>query len=349
MYRSFLCFILLIGVLFADEEPIETQQIENQTGCCVNDFQFQVTLLFFKPTLEQNSYAITSTNNRFGTEVFPYGKRHLVHSEYHPGYRLELLGPICDCPCNSWSLRYTNLKTHNCSSTSGPFMFDTVGYPGHGAQSPEDTTYDGTARMRQHYRYIAADASINRPLFCTYCDNLSFLFGLHYAYVQFKERFTSDGTFLSDGTKILQNDMRLKSSFWGIGPEVGIDYNYVLPNCRACGVFALNVNVRGILLTSSNLADVRDRTNRTGSVGVKVKNNSHIVRLNPACNAQLGFNYSCSACDFDTFFEIGYEFAWYSKCINKITSYDVAFAGDTLDAFEDLSLQGPFIRLNIQY
>lgn len=336
----------LIALLFAT--TIHANE-GRHNSCCVDDFQIRLSVLVLKPTIDQNSYVISSTDNRSGVEIYPDGDRHLVKSDYDAGFRIETLSPVWPCQDNVLNLRFAYLRAYNSSDTTGPYLFDTVGYPGNGAQSPEDTTYNGTAKMRHHYLYYGADATLNRPLFDDCFDNLTLLFGLHYAYVKFKQKFTSAGTFQGETVLTSHNDFRLKSSFWGIGPEVGVDYNYLLPCFRACGDFGVNANFRGMLLASLNDAKVSDVTNRTGPVGVNVKNKHAILRLNPAFHAQLGVNYAyCGDC-FNTFFEVGYEFNWYSKCINKITSYDIGFAGDTFDAYEDLCLQGPFIRFNITF
>lgn len=333
MFKQILAFSLLLSPLFSD--------------CCLDDCQIQATLFFLKPSIDQNSYVISSTNNRFGGEVFPNGKRHLIHQDYKPGFRIESLSPLCNCPENRLNLRFTYFNSHDSSSTSGPFLFDTVGYPGHGAQSPEDTTYQGFAKMRHHPLYYAVDATINHPFYIGCCDQLTFLFGLHYSHIKFKLHSTSEGTFLSDGVKVLHTNLHQESKFWGIGPEIGVDYLYTLPLDSCCGTFSFNTTVRGILLATCNHAEIHYITNRTGPVGVNLKNKDSILRVNPALNAQIGLSHSYSFLNFDTFIEIGYEWIWYQKSVNKITSYDVAFAGDTWDAFEDLSLQGPFVRLNI--
>lgn len=349
LQRYFVLMLLLLAVTLQANEGCHN-------SCCVDDFQIRLSILALKATMDQNSYVISSTNNRFGEEVYPNGDRHLVSSEYKPGVRVETLSPVWPCPSNILNLRFTYFRGHNSSDTSGPYLFDTVGYPGHAAQHPEDTTYSGTAKMRHHYHYYSADATLNRPLFDDCYDNLTLLFGLHYTYLKFREKFLSTGIALIPAfargpidISNLINYYRLKSSFWGIGPEIGIDYNYLFPCFRACGDFGLNANIRGILLASSNDASVQAVSIRTGPVGVNVKNKDAILRLNPACLAQLGFNYAYCGESYNAFFEVGYEFNWYSKCINKITSYDIGFAGDTIDAFEDLCLQGPFVRFNVTF
>ncbi len=352
LQRYFGLILFFAASLQANEFPY----VCHENACCVEDFQLHLSILALKASCDQNSYVISSTNNRFGEEVYPDGDRHLVSSKFRTGVRVESLCPVWPSPCNILNLRFTYFQGSNSNDTSGPYLFDTVGYPGNGAQYPEDTTYAGTAKMHHHYRYYSADSTLNRPLLDHCFDNLTLLFGLHYTYIKFREKFLSTGIGLIPAfarSPIVISDLinyyRTESSFWGIGPELGVNYNYLLPCFRAAGDFGLNINMRGVLLASSNDASIRAVSPRTGPNGVNVKNKHAIMRLNPACLAQLGFNYTYSGDCCTTFFEIGYEFNWYSKCINKITSYDIGFAGDTFDAFEDLCLQGPFVRFNILY
>jgi hypothetical protein len=260
---------------------------------------------------------------------------------------LEGLYEFCS-GSNSLDLRFTYFDSHDSDSVSGPFLFDTIGYPGHGAQAPEDTTYSGTARIRNHFKYYAGDATINRLAFDVCPDNLTFLFGLQYVYVGFKRNFKSRGTFLSDGVKPLNNRLHESSRFWGIGPEIGIDYNYFFELYKCFGHFAFNARARGALLCSCIRTNFHYRSERTGSVGVNL-HNDRLWRVNPTIDAQLGLSYHACCCGMQTFLEVGYDFIWCNKCIDKITGYDVAFAGDTFDILETLSLQGPFVALGIAF
>lgn len=308
----------------------------------------RATLFYFKPTIDQSSYVITSTNNRVpsgdSTEVFPNGQRHLIRTHYKPGFSIEGLFKLCD-RCNLLDLRLTYFNSFHSRSTSGDFLFDTIGYVGDGAQAPEDTTYAGTATIHHHYLFWGADATLNRLIFDCCPDHLSFLFGLRYSSVGFTQSFTSLGSFINDnGAQLVNNRFRQKSSFWGIGPQIGVEYHYPLMD-ENLGCITLNARTRGALLCSSTCTELHYNSERTGNVGVNLRND-RLWRVNPSANAQLGISYDICCCGMQTTLELGYEFFWCSKCVNKITSYDVAFAGDTLDLFNDLSLQGPFLSLN---
>lgn len=139
-----------------------------------------------------------------------------------------------------------------------------------------------------------------------------------------------------------------KSTFWGVGPEVGVDYTYLFQIKDCYGCFGMNLSLRGLLLATTTDVKLSYKSLRTGPTSVKLKNDS-LLRVNPACDAQIGLTYSCTCCEKEAFVELGWEFLWYSKCVDKITSYDVAYAGNTLDILDDLCLQGPFLRVNIKF
>jgi hypothetical protein len=52
-------------------------------------YEVRGEFLYFMPTSDQPFYAISSTNNLVGQNVFPNGRRHSNHSTFHPGLRLE--------------------------------------------------------------------------------------------------------------------------------------------------------------------------------------------------------------------------------------------------------------------
>lgn len=312
-------------------------------------FELRASLLYFKPSTDESHYVISSTNNRFGENIFPDGRRHQNEAPYSPGFRLEGIFELNPCP-TTLDLRFTYLHATHSDSTAGDFLFDTNGFPGDGAQAPEDTTYAGTARSRNRYKYYGAEGTYNRMIFDFMPDNLTFLIGLHYAYIQFREHTSSDGSFIDDNVlTAVTNRMIRDSHFWGIGPEIGLDYHYNLPQSHCIpGSFALNANARGSLLCGCTKSHLHYTTVRTGPVGVNIRN-EHLWRVTPAANAQLGFSYSFGGQRCVATVELGYEFMWYSKCVDKITGVDVAFAGDTIDIFHSLNMHGPFLSLNIAY
>jgi len=322
-------------------------------NCCayanfsLDCLELQSEFLYFKPTLDQSHYVISSTNNRFGGNVYPDGRRHMNHSRYSPGFRVGASYSLC-CE-NAIDARFTQLRSHHSNSVSGPFLFDTIGYPGDGAQFPEDTTYEGTARSHRHFRYYAGDLNLSRLTFSSFCpENLSFFIGLHYAHIRVKEHFDSVGTGI-DGSTVtpVSNHLTRQTKFWGIGPQFGIDYHYDF-TCLGDGLLSLTANGRTALLCSNTHARFRYVTTRTGPVGVNIHNDS-LWRVTPTVDARLGLSYKFCVCCTEVKVEGGYEFIWYHHCFDGITGLDVAYAGDTIDLYSNLNLHGPYLSLQIAF
>lgn len=334
------------------EGPYDVCPLSECNFCCTEKgcLAFQADLLYFRPSRDQTAYVITSTDNRFGGNVFPNGRRHLNNSQYGPGFRVQGIYELCN-HCNCLDFRFTYFAGGNSAHASGPFLFDTNGFPGDGAQAPEDTTYSGTARIRDHYRYYSADATFNRLTLNCCPENLAFLVGLHYAHISLKETSRSRGSAIDGSTVVpLSNHLHRHSTFWGIGPQFGVDYHYVFPNvgCLCSDMLAININGRAALLCSNTDSSLHYNSLRTSETGVNLRSR-HLWRVTPTANARAGLSYHFDFFCSQAAIEVGYEMIWYSKCFNSITGVDVAYAGDTIDLFSSLSLQGPFLALTLAF
>lgn len=307
---------------------------------------FGIELLLFKPTIDQASFVIESSENSIGDEHFPSGKRHLNKSTYEPGVRLEAIHYFC---CDrAISLRGTFFDTAAGTSVRGDFLYDTIGFPGSGAQDPEDNFYSGAAHIKDNYQYCAVDFTFNRASVCSCIDNLSYMVGLHFARIHHSTRFTSVGEF--DDSTPVSNHLSSKSRFWGVGPELGIDYNYALTS-EDCffGAIDLDFNVRGALLCTKTKAFFHYDSRRTaGTVGVNLVNDD-LWRVLPFVDARIEADYYFSFKCWDIMLALGYEWIWYADSVDSIRGIDVAFAGDTIDVFSNFSLQGPYIKLVVGF
>ncbi|CCB86245.1 MULTISPECIES: Lpg1974 family pore-forming outer membrane protein [Parachlamydia] len=344
---------------FANEETqnFELSEVEHlqendaSTECCERPyFKLSAELIYLKPSLDQASYVISSSNNIVNGEFFPHGKRHNNTSSYKPGFRIEAQYEPCQS-ANALDFRFTYLNSSNSDSTSGRFLFDTIGFPGDGAQAPEDINYAGKAHIRDNYRYHSLDATFNRLALDSCLDNLFLLMGLHYAHVGHTTHFKSRGVFPDHSvTKPVNNRLKSHSDFWGIGPQFGLEYTYNLTSPSCCfGRLALNTNLRASILCSQSNASFHYKTLRTaGSKGIKLRNDD-LWRVNPAFDAKIGANYTLLLCNFEATVELGYEWLWYHHSVDSITGIDVAFAGDSIDLYSNLSLHGPFLRVNIAF
>lgn len=314
---------------------------------CTKSFECSATLLYLKPNVDDSHYVLSSFDNRFNGSLFPKGKRHQNPVSFTPGFRLEGLYSICpDISCLDFRFTYFNASSRD--SVAGNFLYDTNGFPGFGSQA--SPIYAGKARSKNSYCFYAGDITYNRTVMCFFPDNLTFIVGLHYAYIKFKEHTTSSGTFTNNQMVIpLSNNLHRNSQFSGIGPQIGLDYQFLLSRlCFLPGKWALSAKARGSLLCGNTKSDLSYVTLRTGPGGVGV-HNGDLWRVVPSASSELCINYNLNCKCFSTTVEFGYEFIWYSKCVNKITGLDVAFAGDMIDVFNSFSLHGPFLRIGCAF
>lgn len=351
-------FIFFLGIITSNfavahsNEPIleaENYSTSNKTNnyTCIPEvcescgtFEWSATLLFLKPNVDDTHYVLSSFDNTFNGSLYPNGKRHQNTTSFTPGFRVEGLYDICP-DTSSLDLRFTYFDAHSTNSVSGGFLYDTNGFPGFGAQ--DSPVYAGTARSKNSYNFYSGDLTYNRS-WRFFPDNLIFIVGLHGAYVKFKEHTTSTGTFINDDVPTpLSNNLNRNSHFYGLGPQLGLDYQFLLPeSCCLPGIWALNAKARGSLLCGNTRSDLSYVTLRTGPGGVAVKNGD-LWRVIPAASTELSFTYTLRC---NCFIELGYEFMWYSRCVNKITGIETAFAGDTIDVFNNFSLHGPYLRIS---
>lgn len=336
--------------LFTDNccEPTTYCQPVCETPCYnASKLIVSAELVYLKPTYDQQAYVISSKDaNSRGDEHFPNGKRHLRDPDFKPGFRVGALYNLC-CPF-ALEGRFTYLNGSDSNSTSGDFLY-IIGFDGEGAQDAEDNFYSGTSSAHDRYKYYAADLTLNRTSLTSCIDNLNFMVGLHYAYIKHKMHNTHIGTF-DAGAHEVNDDWRSSSRFWGIGPQIGLDYKYNLTDAQCSyGIFALTTDVRASILCSNTTSTLHYSGRRTeGTEGVNM-NNGHQWRVTPAVDAKLGGCYSFTCSCYTALIEAGYEWIWYANAVDDIRSVSPADPGNTIDAFGDLSLQGPYVSLSVGF
>lgn len=324
--------------------PIPTWSICQ--ALCPLHFTLCGELLYLKPSIEQGSFVITSSENAVEDEFFPSGHRHFNDWNYKPGYRIEGFVEVC-CKPNSLGLRFTYFNGGHSDAISGLFLFDTIGFPGSGAIIPEDTAYAGTAHLQDHFRYYAVDATFSRLSLESCFDNLFLIMGLHYANIRHSRNFNSAGVAPEgEGTEPVANFLSSHSKFWGIGPELGIDYALDVSNLICCyGFFAFTLNARAAILCSNTHADYHFSSLRTAETQGVNLDNDHVWRVTPMVDVRLGGRYQLFCLCTNWCIEAGYEWIWYNDSVDHITGLDVAFAGISLDVYDNLNLQGPYLRI----
>jgi hypothetical protein len=327
-----------------------TQALSAFTFPAPETYEVRGELLYLKPTVDQSYYAVKSINNIVGENNFPFGKRYNNRSEFKPGFRIEGAYGLCG-GVHALDGRFAYFTSKHSNSVSGNFLFDTTGFPGFGAQAPEDTTYAGRSTSKQNFKYYAGDLTFNRTMLECCPENLYVMMGLHVAYAQLNDHFTSTGNSIDDGKNVpVANKLIRKSHFWGIGPQIGLDYKYLVTDFCSCdrGTLSFEGSARASLLCSTNHSDLHYSTQRTGTRGVKLDNKS-LFRVTPSVDAKLGLIYNYVYCSYELNLEFGYEMIWYSDAVNTVYGTDVAFAGDSIDIFSSMNLQGPYVSLGVSF
>lgn len=279
------------------------------------------SFLYLRPNIDDTHFVLSSFDNTFKGSVYPKGKRHQNSTSFTPAFSIE---GFHEPSCIGLNFLYFNARS--TASVTGDFLYDTNGFPGFRAQ--ESALYKGKARSKNTYNYCAADITYR----------LSYLsFGLHGAYIQFKEHTTSLGTFRNnDMIQPLSNHLHRNSQFYGIGPKLGVDYQIPFSD-----TWSLIMNATGSLLCCNTKSDLRCVSLRTGPGGAAILNGSN-WRVVPSAQSELGIQYLL----MNVSLEFGYKLIWYSQCANKLTDLDVAFPADSIDVYNSFSLHGLYFRLS---
>jgi hypothetical protein len=319
--------------------------------CNTTKWVVKEELLCLHPSIEQSYYVVDSDFNFENGNWYPYGNRLNNNPGFYAGTRLEILTDLfCDC-YHDIDFRFAYFKAKHCDSVTGPYLYDVIGFPGDGAQYPEDSYYNGSARLRETFNYYASDLTVNKSSFGGCFDSLTLMLGLHYAFIQVSDDFRSAGNYqTTTGLVNINNHLSRRSNFWGVGPEFGFQYRYDFRNL--CwfdpGLLSFDTSLRASLLASRTHADFHYGSTRTGSPGVTL-HNQPVWRISPAVDFKFAFVYEQPCCWFIGTFEIGYEMLWYGNSVDNILGYDVAYAGLSTDMLSDLNLQGPYIALGFKF
>lgn len=346
-YRSLLLSLVLGSTALVANEYVYDDAYDS---CCCEDqprFLVRGEYLIFQTTWDQPHYVLSATDNFFDGEHYPLANRHINNPPFKSGFRVEAAYLMPECPTDL-DLRFTWLQSSHTTTFAGPVLWVTKGFPGDGAQSGEDTPFDGVVQDSFNIHYYGGDFTFNRihPGCCG--ENLTFLVGLHFAYIKFKEDHLSTGSYSTDdGFATVSNNLRNTSRFWGIGPQFGVDYRHDFFS-HGDGSLTFVANARAALLASNTKACLNDVTTRTGPLGLSIKNDTY-WRVTPAFDARLGFSSSFDCFCLAGTVEFGYEMLYYSNVIDTILGYDVAYAGDTIDLYSNLNAQGPYVAINLAF
>lgn len=261
-------------------------------------FGFQGEILYLKPS---------NTSFNFAAEQIsfdPFTVKSLFMTEkYKLGYRVEGVYAF-DC-LNNIHARFTHYNTgNNIRRVSGSF---------------NNPSFTGTLTNNERFRFNNIEILYGRWLFDD-CDfELELQAGILISEINYEDITNIEGptTPLSTGTRV--------SSFWGIGPELGLNFKY--PFCALpCGLFAFATDGRMSLL--SGKAKLSHR-----SPDGFFNPSEPITSLNPFFDLKLGLNW---------------EYIWNCVNFNLEVGYEWIYSERTF-GISNISFGGPYAALGLAF
>jgi len=294
-------------------------------------WDIQGEYLYLLPMVSESNYAVNITPDT----TVAIGENFSNELDFHHAYRVEGVYTFHNC-FNDFRVVWTHLpKFSDTSSTTSPSptLFPTQG-------QFDFATFFSSARSKISLEYYAIDALAG--FHWLQCDKFTFLLqaGLHYAHFHFKEELTFTAP---SNTFSLLN----KSRLWGIGPELTLGLDYILPfgqnlfsRIGACG---LEAKLRGALLASRRFG-LKSNTHTTLFLDVSDDSIWDTVSF---WDIRINFNYHLVFQSFNANLKIGYEVLSYRDAISRVQY--AGFGTISNNIYSDANFQGPFAALSFSF
>lgn len=311
---------------------------------CPGDISIAAEWIYFSPTSETRYFAL---QNAQAAAPINGTRQAVCFDDFHSGYRVGAAYSLCQCDAYV-SLTWTSLKASRSRSLTDPAGVYLS------TDAPPVTVAAGTfatsAVADQRFRYYAIDGIVGAKALCNCCISTDLFAGVHYAH--FQARGTEHlSTVVTGGATALE----LTNTFWGVGPEVGINTSAPI----WCGL-ALVGNASGGLIVGNPRSSVKAFGNSTSYIAA----NERCWRLVPYFDLRLGLSYDFSLpCCFDCVsccfprgfrgsFAVGYEAISYSHALSTIRSIGSSVATGSAVAIDDhrnVTMHGPYVAASLNF
>lgn len=311
------------------------QSLSAYTHPEVGSFAVQGEFLYFLPTVEDTFYALRDPAP-FGTNS---NKRNNDY-DFTPGYRIEASYGFCGDA--ELIVRYSNLHSS---------AYDEIRVQGDDAIRAINTNLleasdFSFASSQLSLRYQNVDALYGMRLWNGCKFNFKIQGGLEYASIKQNETSTYSLPFYSTV---------YEEKTWGIGPQLGINFDYQLFNlsCRCPGTLSFVSRASSSLLVSETTYKDNE-VNIDSFFGDRFFNvqDDAAWRIVPAWHARFGLNYeACFSC-MNASFEIGYEFNQYLRAISRelfMTSAGVTGSMQARSNYNDFGMNGLYVALGLGF
>lgn len=270
--------------------------------------------LYLRPTKE--NYLFSSTSG-----IGPvFDKPETVIPSYHSGWRVGVNYYLCNC-LDHFSVRGTRLKTtdrQTFASNSFIIPFGTI-----------SSAAGIVGSDRVHFDYYAIEFLFSHKL-CYDCRfNIEVVGGVQYARIGRKE------TVLFQSTTPFS--LKHQAHFWGVGPELGMDFYY----CLYSG-FSLSGRGLGSLLASRAKQDFY-RAGATLASQHQITNQP-VWTIVPAIDLRFGLRYDRSWSCLNICLEAGYELISY---VHGLPVQDITTTISTSNEYDNANMHGPYIAFGI--
>ncbi len=315
---TFLC-ILSASLLHASYE---------ECGC----FTVAGEWLYLMPSFDQSEYVMNgSAASQLNNDL---SERIGVDQQFASGYRIDL-SYLC---CHPISLRYTHFGADpkDSVSSSSDNLYQILGTPSTSALSGTV----GDATFTRFYKYDTIEGLVSFFCWSRCAWNTDFQAGAQYAYLRVEEcanYFNSNAV----ERQFLETYMEARQ----FGPEVAFDSNWYFLKC-----LAFKTRFQGAFLSSWNRSTmmIQDVDGSRGNFK-NVPNFWHVnfhlaVRFGLQFSHQVSIPKICGCLGMNI--EGGYEWSVRTKAVNRMYFVDDSNEGFSLNEWSDLTLQGPYVRMN---
>jgi hypothetical protein len=305
-----------------------------QASAECNRFGVNFEFLYLYPAIEQDAFVIVGDSE--ATIRLVNGDRISNQPGFNPGGRIR--GFYC---CNpTWELSgsffYFSAKNSRSVSATNGILFPTI--------IGQDGLRNSTASAEADFRFYGGDIAFGYTL--TTCP-YKFIFhaGIHLASIRVKNDYEFEGITVQSG--IFDHfTVRTQSRIWGLGPELGLDFENIMCFCRNLsfkgsiysGLLALQTNS---LFSGQQFFSPDHQTIET--------DNDVLWKVKPFIHMDLGLNYRYDICCTGLVLSTGYTFFWYHDAVNTVSYFDFFDSPQSNDFFQDFMLHGPYLSLRLEY
>ncbi len=334
-----------LGFLIAGVSLLMSGALTASIRPCPGQFSFTVEWTYLEPIVD-NPYYVIKDQDFDDVDEF-LGQRIANDMNYDSGFRIEALYAFCNCACpTDLRLAWTHLDADHSvrKRTRDDDLFPTRGHP----DCLEDDLDFASSSICFDFDRVEGVFGLH-VLDCG-CLNLVLEVGLQYANFEYDTKIRYSDFAYDDFYRVVQD-----SSYWGIGPQFGFDFNYYI-----CGNLSLNATVNWALLVGEN--DTKFIHFKSGEEQITIRDicvaakNDSIWRIVPATHMRTGLNYGFGCGCWDANIEVGYQFYSYVRALDHIefvesekTKDAPGQVGRSLDIYSNADMHGPYLAFTFNF